>query len=137
MPPAATDRPLGTAAQPMIAATTPTPTAAAPPSAAKPTQLATAMATEHRAPAGSPPVGGTQVQLAALGSEIAARHEWIRLVHRMPSVFNGHHPMFSKIEHDGHTLWRLRTGDFATESEASQFCDLVRAKGAGCAVAAF
>jgi hypothetical protein len=55
----------------------------------------------------------------------------------MPDVVGAHHPVFSKVDHDGHTLWRVRTGDFATEAEANQFCQQVRAKGGGCAVAAF
>ncbi len=118
-------------ARPEIGDARPTMIAAAPPpAAAKPAPLAAA--DDHRAPA-----GGTQVQLAALTTEVAARQEWDHLVHRMPGVFGAHHPMISRIEHAGHTLWRLRTGDFATEAEASQFCQLVRAKGGGCAVAAF
>jgi hypothetical protein len=110
-----------------------------PPAVAKPAQIAAAaMPEQHAAPSAlRTPAGGTQVQLAAVATEAAARHEWTRLVHNMPGVFSHHHPVFSKIEHDGHTLWRVRTGDFATESEASEFCGQVRAKGAGCAVAAF
>jgi hypothetical protein len=83
------------------------------------------------------PAGRAQVQLAAVSTETAARQEWDRLAHRMPGVLGTHHPLFSKIEHDGHTLWRVRTGDFATEAEAGQFCHEVKAKGGGCAVAAF
>jgi hypothetical protein len=133
---AALSKPLApTAVAPVIAAA-PLPATAAPSAAAKPAQLAAAAA-DHHAAAADRGAGRTQVQLAALATEAAARHEWERLAHRMPSVFNTHHPVFSKVEHDGHTLWRLRTGDFATEAEASQFCQEVRAKGAGCAVAAF
>lgn len=128
---AARPSPVAVSARPEIGDARPTLMAAAPPpAAAKPAPLAAAG--DHRAP-----VGGTQVQLAALTTEVAARQQWDRLVHRMPGVFGAHHPMISRIEHDGHTLWRLRTGDFATEAEASQFCQLVRAKGGGCAVAAF
>jgi hypothetical protein len=128
-------------AQPVIAAVAPPApaTAAPPPAAAKPAQVAAAAVPEQRAaaPAARTPVGRTQVQLAAVGTETAARQEWDRLAHRMPGVLGSHHPVFSKIERDGHTLWRLRTGDFATEAEASQFCQEVKAKGGGCAVAAF
>jgi len=81
--------------------------------------------------------GRTQVQLAAVASEAAARSEWDKLAHRMPDVLGARRPMFSKVEHDGHTLWRVRTGTFTTEAEANQFCREVRAKGAGCAVASF
>jgi hypothetical protein len=107
--------------------------------AAKPAQVATAaMADRHVVPAvAHGPVGRAQVQFAAVGTETAARQEWDRLAHRMPSVIGTHHPMFTKVERDGHTLWRVRTGDFATEAEAGQFCQEVKAKGGGCAIAAF
>ncbi len=94
---------------------------------------------EHR-PATTPgqsQTGRAQVQLAAVASETAARSEWDKLAHRMPEVLGARRPMFSKVEHDGHTLWRVRTGTFTTEAEANQFCREVRAKGAGCAVASF
>jgi SPOR domain len=132
--------PLAPASHPTIAATAPPiPAIAAPPAAVKPTQFAaTAMPEHHAVPAAEHgPPGRAQVQLAAVGTENAAREEWHRLAHRMPDVLGAHHPVFSKTEHDGHTLWRLRTGDFATEAQASQFCQLVRAKGGGCAVASF
>jgi hypothetical protein len=81
--------------------------------------------------------GGKQVQLAALGSEEAARIEWQRLAKRMPDLFNGHRPDFSKTEHDGRAFWRLRTGGFTDTAQATIFCERVRAKGAGCSVASF
>lgn len=83
------------------------------------------------------PSGHQAVQLAALTTEAGARQEWDRLAKKMPALFNGHRPVISKFDHDGHTLWRLRTGGFATEAEAKQFCQELKAKGAGCAVAAF
>ena len=43
----------------------------------------------------------------------------------------------SKIEHDGHTFWRLRTGGFSDTAQATLFCMRVRAKGAACSVADF
>ena len=107
--------------------------------AARPSQLATAAEADRSAasPAERAPVGRTQVQLAAVGTETAARLEWHQLVHRMPGVLGTHHPVFSKVEHDGRTLWRVRTGEFATEAEAGQFCHEVKAKGGGCTVAVF
>jgi hypothetical protein len=83
------------------------------------------------------PAGRREVQLAALTTEAAARQEWDRLARRMPGLLASRHPIVTRIDHDGHTLWRLRTGGFTTEADASQFCQQVRAKGAGCAIAAF
>jgi hypothetical protein len=134
-PPAATST--AASLRPVIAAAPSAPVITAPP-AAKPAQVAGATADRHAAPpAARVPAGRAQVQLAAVSTETAARQEWDRLAHRMPGVLGTHHPLFSKIEHDGHTLWRVRTGDFATEAEAGQFCHEVKAKGGGCAVAAF
>ncbi len=143
-PPAAVPAPPAAAAAPLAAK--PAPLAAPLAATAIPPRGATAtvvpesrVAAAHDATAtpAPGPAGQTQVQLAAVGSEAAARHEWDRLAHRMPDVLGARHPTFSKIEHAGHTLWRVRTGTFGTEAEASQFCQKVRAKGAGCMVAAF
>jgi hypothetical protein len=103
------------------------------PTTTKPAQVA-AVPMQERRPS---PASRTQVQLAAVGTKAAAQQEWDRLSHQMPGVLGTHRPMFSKTERDGRTLWRVRTGEFPTESEASQFCQQVRAKGGGCAVAAF
>ena len=77
------------------------------------------------------------VQLAALGSEDAARNEWQQLSKRMPDLMHGHQPNFSRTEHDGHTFWRVRTSGFADVTQARTFCDHVRQKGGGCSVADF
>jgi hypothetical protein len=112
-----------------------------PPPAIKAAAVAPAPAAPDRRPAApaasSAAAGRREVQLAALTSEAAARQEWDHLVHQMPGLFANRQPIMTRIDHDGHTLWRLRTGGFATESAAGQFCQQVRAKGAGCAVAAF
>ena len=77
------------------------------------------------------------VQLAAVGTEEAAKSEWDRLEKRMPELLSGRKPAVSRIERDGHTLWRLRTGGFTDMAAATVFCERVRAKGAGCSVADF
>jgi SPOR domain len=80
---------------------------------------------------------GALVQIAALSSEQAARAEWERLVKRWPELFGGHQPAFSRIEHGGQVLWRVRTGGFDGVTQATMFCERLRAKGGGCSVADF
>ncbi len=80
---------------------------------------------------------GTLVQLAAVGSEQAAKDEWQRLTHRLPELLHERHAAISKTEHDGRTLWRVRTGGFSDVAQATAFCERIRAKGAGCSVATF
>ena len=122
------------ASAPPAAAPAPVARAAAPeakPAPARPAAPPAAKATP--APAGH----GAAVQLAALGSEEQAREEWRRLEHKMPSLLGGRKPEVSRIEHDGKTFWRLRTGGFASAADATSFCEKLKANGAGCAVAAF
>ncbi len=64
---------------------------------------------EHTATAAK----GALVQLAAVSSEAAAKIEWQRLQKRMPDLLDRRQPAISKIEHDGHILWRVRTGGFS------------------------
>jgi hypothetical protein len=78
-----------------------------------------------------------QVQLAALPSEQAAMSEWERLEKKDPELFGGRKPSLIRVEHDGKVFWRLRTGGFADTTQASNFCERIKAKGAGCAVASF
>jgi hypothetical protein len=93
----------------------------------------------HAAAKAAKPVvpGNTQVQLAALGSEQAAMVEWQRLTHKMPVLLNDRHPAVLRSEFDGKTYFRLRTGGFTNIAEATAFCEQVRAKGVGCALARF
>ena len=80
---------------------------------------------------------GTQVQLAALGSEDAARAEWAHLSKRFPDLLGGRQPSFSKTERDGKVFWRLRTGGFTDTAQATGFCERARAKGATCSIASY
>jgi hypothetical protein len=82
-----------------------------------------------------PPSGRhPQVQLAALPSEQAAMSEWERLGKKDPELFGGRRPSVIRVEHDGKVFWRLRTGGFTDTAQASNFCERIKAKGAGCAV---
>ncbi|MBV9757128.1 MAG: SPOR domain-containing protein [Alphaproteobacteria bacterium] len=136
-------------AHPIIGATTPA-TAPAPPQRPA-TAEAPAAGTPARPPtphappakllaAAEPathPAGRTEVQLAAVTSEEAAKTEWDRLARRMPELLGGHRPLVIRAEHDGHVVWRLRTGGFGDAGAAGVFCEHVRAKGGGCAIASF
>ncbi|HEY1932538.1 MAG TPA: SPOR domain-containing protein [Acetobacteraceae bacterium] len=99
--------------------------------------IVAATADHHPTPQVAHAAHGAAVQLAALTSEQAARAEWDLLARRMPSVLAGKQPAISKIEHDGHTWWRLRTSGFSDTADATLFCMRLRAKGAACSVADF
>ena len=83
------------------------------------------------------PVGKTAVQFGALGTEQAAHAEWKHLTGTFPDLFASRQPAVSRTEHDGHVLWRLRTGGFADAAQATAFCERVRAQRAGCSIASF
>jgi hypothetical protein len=109
--------------------------ATAKPVAAKPAPVQPAAAQEKRPTAS--PANGAMVQLTAVNSEDAAKSEWQRLSKRLPDLLGQRKPAFSKTEHDGKAMWRVRTGGFADIAQATAFCEKVRAKGAGCSVADF
>jgi hypothetical protein len=125
-----------TSAAPSLAPLSPAPAATptALPASSKPIVAKQAATPEKRQ---APPPSTTLVQLAAVRSEEAARSEWERLSKRLPDLLGQHRPAFSKTERDGRTLWRVRTGGFSDASQATAFCERVRAKGASCSVADF
>ncbi len=121
---------------PVVAAPAAVPVPAVSPLPAKPAVAAKPAAVPEKRPAVTA-ANGALVQLAAVQSEDAAKSEWQRLSKRLPDLFGQRRPAFSKTEHDGRTLWRVRTGGFADTAQASMFCGKVRAKGVGCSVADF
>jgi len=139
-PPPETPEPQALRVPPRVAAA-PVPAPAPPPVAvaapAPPTPVAEkSVVAPDQHPTAPVTAKPTVVQLAAVRSEQAARLEWQRLTKRLPDLAQ-HQPAFSKIDHDGHVLWRVRTGGFADVAQATSFCEKARAKGLGCSVADF
>ncbi|SFK58536.1 SPOR domain-containing protein [Falsiroseomonas stagni] len=126
-PPANGNAPAAAAPAAPQAAARQAPAAAPPP--ATPAPAATAITPPAR-PAGS---GRVQVQIAALTSEDSARAEWDRVARRAPELFQGRSPAVTRLDRDGQApLFRLRTGGFADQDAAREFCEQVRARGATC-----
>ncbi len=130
-----------TAVQPVSASATPPPSSQVPVAALPeqpPPQTRPAAIRKVNAATPESALGGhAAVQLAALGSEQSALVEWQRLTHRMPDLLGGRAPSVQKTEAHGRTFYRLRTGGFSDIAEATQFCQEIRAKGAGCELARF
>ena len=103
----------------------------------KPVDTKPVAAPDKRVAAAAPTGKDMLVQLAAVRTEADAKSEWERLSKRMPDLFGQRRPAFSKTDHDGRTLWRVRTGGFSDLTQAKDFCERVRAKGTGCTVAEF
>jgi hypothetical protein len=88
----------------------------------------------------APPIataGGTDVQFAAFTDAAAAHTEWDALMQKTPELLGGRKPEIIRADAGGRTMWRLRTGGFATVAEAASFCAKMRARGADCSIAAF
>ncbi|MCX7381152.1 MAG: SPOR domain-containing protein [Alphaproteobacteria bacterium] len=144
--PAAVARTAPAEAKPQPKQATAAPIAAPAPAAAKPASSTLAMAQPPAAPAAATHVAATtaatsakgpMIQLAAVGSEQAAQAEWARLAKKFPEVLGTRKPVFSKVERDGKTFWRIRTAGFADANAAKGACDKLRAQGApGCTVSA-
>jgi len=114
--------------------------AAAEPASPKP--VATPVATKaapapEKHPTAPPVANNALVQLAAVRTEDGAKSEWERLSKRLPDLLGQRKPAFSKTEHDGRILWRIRTGGFSDVAQANSFCERLRAKGINCSVAEF
>ncbi|MGK7869409.1 SPOR domain-containing protein [Falsiroseomonas sp. E2-1-a20] len=101
-----------------------------PPAAPEPPGAATTVAAAVPAPVAG---GRALVQLAAVGSEEAARGEWDRLARRAPELFQGRSPVVQRVEREGGSpLFRLRASGFADSDSAAQFCEQARARSLAC-----
>ncbi len=136
--PAAATPPSAAAAQPRQGTA---PAAATPAAATTPGQPRTANAPATppaaTAPAATPPAaarpaGRAQVQLAAVGSEEAARAEWDRLRRRHPELASLT-PRFQRVEREGQSpVWRVRASGVADAEAARSLCAAIRQRGGGC-----
>ncbi|MCX7371336.1 MAG: SPOR domain-containing protein, partial [Alphaproteobacteria bacterium] len=137
--PAAATPPAAAAAQPRQG-TAPAPATPAPATTAAPAntpgqpRTANAPATPPAAtpPAATRPAGRAQVQLAAVGSEEAARAEWDRLRRRHPELASLT-PRFQRVEREGQSpVWRVRASGVADAEAARSLCAAIRQRGGGC-----
>jgi hypothetical protein len=80
---------------------------------------------------------GVRVQVGAFADAQAAQVEWDQLRGKLPELLAGRRPEVSRVDTAGRTMWRLRTGGFASVEQATGFCGKMRAKGADCSIAAF
>ena len=141
-PPAPTPVPASrtaTTAVPPTAGTATPPAPVLPATGVAPTAPAAMKPVSLPAPAPTGPATSSRitVQLGALDSEALAHQEWHRLAARGKALFDGRSLVVIPVQHDGRTLWRIRTGGFATTADANAFCVKARALGGACNVATF
>jgi len=85
----------------------------------------------------APAASATSVQFAAFDTQDAAERDWGRLAVKMPGLLGTRKPEVVKVDLHGRTLWRLRTGGFASLAQAHEFCEKIHVQGSDCSVAAF
>ncbi|MEQ1490187.1 MAG: SPOR domain-containing protein [Terricaulis sp.] len=77
------------------------------------------------------------VQLAALQSEAAIEPSWRRFVARAPALFAGANMDVQRADLGPRGIYhRIRAGYFATNDDATLFCERIRQMGQDCIVAA-
>jgi hypothetical protein len=125
-------------AAPAPAAKAAAPKAAATPPAPKPVQVAVAtkQATPVTLSGGYSPAfasgGRFVVQIAAPASEDGAIAEWNKGKKKAPGLFQSAERIIVQADVNGHTVYRLRAGSFATGADADAFCDAFKAAGGQC-----
>mgnify|MGYP006282153953 CR=1 FL=1 len=79
-------------------------------------------------------VGTRLAQLGAFDTPDEARAKWASLAIDQGEVMDGKALVIQPAQSGGKTFYRLRTGGFADQGQATAFCDRVKAKGASCSV---
>ena len=117
-------------ATPMAAAAKPATAAKAAPTPAKP------MVAEKK-PVAKPAVAATSsalVQIGAYSSNDLASKGWSDIAKAFPKPMAGKSKTIVPVEKDGSTLYRTSIGGFGSRSEATAFCEQLKAAGKICIV---
>ena len=114
----------------------PQPIMAAPQSQAKPAAVAKPVVAEKK-PVAKPAVAATSsalVQIGAYSSNELASKGWGDIAKAFPKPMSGKSKTIVPVEKDGSTLYRTSIGGFASRSEATAFCEQLKAAGKICIV---
>ncbi|SDZ77670.1 SPOR domain-containing protein [Rubrimonas cliftonensis] len=104
---------------------------------ASPAAQAAAMTAPAAPPAAAPADGsadGPMVQLGAYLTGEDARGRWPGIVRRSDGLLAGRGPVVSPVAGATRTLHRLRAGPFASDAEAREMCEALKARGLDCIV---
>lgn len=115
----------------------PQPIMATPQSQAKPMATPAKPVVAEKKPAAKPAVAATSsalVQIGAYSSNDLASKGWSDIAKAFPKPMAGKSKAIVPIEKDGSTLYRTSIGGFASRSEATAFCEQLKAAGKICIV---
>lgn len=128
------ERPARTAAPPPLAPSAP-PVPAVTPVAAVVAETAAPKIAPSPHPL-APPIkdGAFHAQLAAVGSEEAARQTWTRLEHAAPAVLSDRRRRLTPATVNGREVYRVSAGGFATKAQAETVCKALARLSAQCFV---
>ena len=115
----------------------PQPIMATPQSQAKPMATPAKPVVAEKKPAAKPAVAATSsalVQIGAYSSNDLASKGWSDIAKAFPKPMAGKSKTIVPVEKDGSTLYRTSIGGFASRSEATAFCEQLKAAGKICIV---
>jgi cell division protein FtsN len=115
----------------------PQPIMATPQSQAKPMATPAKSVVAEKKPAAKPAVAATSsalVQIGAYSSNELASKGWSDIAKAFPKPMAGKSKTIVPVEKDGSTLYRTSIGGFASRSEATAFCEQLKAAGKICIV---
>jgi cell division protein FtsN len=115
----------------------PQPIMATPQSQAKPMAAAAKPVVAEKKPVAKPAVAATSsalVQIGAYSSNDLASKGWSDIAKAFPKPMAGKSKTIVPVEKDGSTLYRTSIGGFASRSEATAFCEQLKAAGKICIV---